>query len=123
MKNRVEKIEEAKPLLVVSIHQNSYVEEAIKGAQTFYYAESADGKKLAERIQESLINTLDKENKRQAKANDSYYLLKNTTYPSVIVECGFLSNTKECKSLENDYYQEKVAWAVYMGIMRFLNAK
>lgn len=123
MKNRVKKIEEVKPLLAVSIHQNSFVEEKIQGAQTFYYAKSKEGKCLAEQIQESLIKTLDEENKRVAKANDNYYLLKNTTYPLVIVECGFLSNTKECELLETDYYQEKVAWAVYMGIMRFLNTK
>ena len=74
-------------------------------------------------IQARLVNTLDKTNHRQAKSNDNYYILKNTSSPIVIVECGFLSNWEECKLLESDYYQEKVAWAIYMGIMQYLNAK
>lgn len=123
MRNRVSLIEETNPILTVSIHQNSYTDESIKGAQTFYYSGSEESKKLAGNIQTRLVNTLDKENHRKEKTNDSYYLLKNTTSPIVIVECGFLSNTEECKALESDYYQEKVAWAIYMGIMQYLNTK
>lgn len=123
MKNRVRLIEENAPDLTVSIHQNSYPEEYVKGAQTFYFSGSGESKKLAGFIQERLVTTLDKENHRKEKTNDSYYLLKNTPCPTVIVECGFLSNDTECRLLETDYYQEKVAWAVYMGIMRYLNAK
>lgn len=123
MRNRVRLIEENAPELTVSIHQNSYSDGSIKGAQTFYFSGSEESKKLAECIQERMVTTLDKENHRKEKANDSYYLLKNTTCPTVIVECGFLSNDAECRLLETDYYQEKVAWAVYMGIMRYLNAK
>lgn len=122
MKKRVEVIETANPVLAVSIHQNSYTKENVSGAQTFYYADSMEGKKLAGYIQNSLIHTLDKENHRSEKANDTYYLLKKTTYPMVIVECGFLSNENECRMLETDYYQEKVAWAIYMGIVQYLNA-
>ena len=69
------------------------------------------------------MSVLDKENHRKEKQNKDYYLLKNVNIPVVIVECGFLSNEEECKLLETDYYQEKVAWAVYMGIMRYLNTK
>ena len=123
MRNRVRLIEEKTPDLTVSIHQNSYSDVSIKGAQAFYFSGSAESKELAGIIQERLVSTLDKENHRKEKANDSYYLLKNTTCPAVIVECGFLSNDAECRLLEKDYYQEKVAWAVYMGIMRYLNAK
>lgn len=123
MKNRVRLIEEREPLLAVSIHQNSYSGGSIKGAQTFYYEESNGSKELARLIQNRMVSTLDKDNHRKEKSNDSYYLLKNTTCPMVIVECGFLSNDEECKLLETDYYQEKVAWAIYMGIMQYLNAK
>ncbi len=86
MKNRVAIIEERQPELTVSIHQNSYHEEYVHGAQAFYYANSEQSKELAERIQQVMALELDKDNARQAKANDSYYLLKKTSSPIVIVE-------------------------------------
>ena len=108
--------------LVVSIHQNSYHEEYVHGAQVCYYTTSETSKQLAELIQKRFVITLDAENKRQAKGNDSYYLLKKTARPIVIVECGFLSNREEAEKLNSDLYQEKAAWAIHMGIMQWLNA-
>ena len=121
MKNRVGIIEEGKPALTVSIHQNSYHEEYVHGAQAFYYAGSDQSKALAEQIQEVMAAELDQENTRQAKANDSYYLLKKTSSPIVIVECGFLSNYEEAQKLSSELYQEKVAWAIHMAVMQYLN--
>ena len=121
MKRRVEIIESAKPDVTVSIHQNSYHEEYVHGAQTFYYTGSEQSKILAEKIQRVLLNGVDKDNTREAKANDSYYLLKKTSSPIVIVECGFLSNRDEAQKLDSDYYQEKLAWAIHMGILQYLN--
>ena len=123
MRNRVKFIEEKNPNLAISIHQNSYPDGRIKGAQTFYNFSSVESKVLAEKIQDRLVETLDKNNHRKAKQNDSYYLLKNTTCPMVIVESGFLSNEAECGLLETQNYQEKVAWAIYIGIMQYLNSK
>ena len=121
MKKRLEIIEEADPELVVSIHQNSYHEEAIHGAQVFYYGTSAESQSLAELIQGELIRFADPENHRQAKANDTYYLLKKTDAPVVIVECGFLSNWEENGKLKDEGYQDQLVWAIHMGIMRYLN--
>ena len=106
MKMRVEKINKEKPLLTVSIHQNSYPQEEIKGAQVFYYTHSGEGKKAAEIMQESLL-VLDDTNHRKAKANDTYYLLKRTESPTIIVECGFLTNTEEAGLLKQEEYQKK----------------
>ena len=121
MKNRVEIIEEIHPALVVSIHQNSYHEEYVHGAQVFYYANSEKSKGLAERIQQVMASELDRDNARKAKANDSYYLLKKTSSPIVIVECGFLSNYEESQKLSSDLYQEKVAWAIHLAVLQWLN--
>lgn len=121
MKRRIAIIEEAQPQIVVSIHQNSYHEEYVHGAQVFFYAGSSTGKQLAELIQKRFVINVDAENKREAKANDSYYLLKKTSCPIVIVECGFLSNIAEEEKLNSEIYQEKAAWAVHMGIMQYLN--
>ena len=123
MKNRVQIIEEKKPALTVSIHQNSYHEEYVHGAQVFYYSNSEKGKELAERIQQVMTLELDKDNTRQAKANDSYYLLKKTSSPIVIVECGFLSNYEEAQKLASELYQEKVAWAVHLAVLQYLNSQ
>lgn len=120
MKNRCAIINEKQPDCVVSIHQNSYHEESVSGAQVFYYGTSEEGKKLAEVIQQKLISYIDPQNHRQAKANSSYYLLKKTEVPIVIVECGFLSNWEETKKLQDDNYQNQIAWAVAMGILSYL---
>ena len=123
MKRRIELIEETAPVLTVSIHQNSYPEEYVHGAQVFYYTGSQEGRQLAEMIQNQLVEKADPENKRQVKANDSYYLLKKTSTPIVIVECGFLSNYEEAQKLSSELYQEKVAWAIHMAVMQYLNGE
>lgn len=121
MKRRIAIMEETKPLATVSIHQNSYPEEYVKGAQVFYHKDSKAGEKLAAILQESLRSRLAPENHRQIKANDSYYLLKKTQIPTVIVECGFLSNSREAALLSEEEYQDKVAWAIHMGVMQYIN--
>lgn len=123
MKNRVALIEEKKPVMTVSIHQNSYHEEYVHGAQVFYYAGSEESKDIAERMQRVLAEQVDPDNARQAKANDSYYLLKKTSSPIVIVECGFLSNYEEAQKLSSEAYQEKTAWAIHLAILQYLNVK
>ncbi len=121
MKNRVALIEEKKPALTVSIHQNSYHEEYVHGAQVFYYEGSQESREIAERMQQVLAEQIDPDNARQAKANDSYYLLKKTSSPIVIVECGFLSNYEEAQKLSSEVYQEKTAWAIHLAILQYLN--
>ncbi len=122
MKNRVAMIDSSGADLAVSIHQNSYSEEYVKGAQVFYYATSLQGKAMAEVMQGTMAETLDKENRREAKANDSYYLLKKTQTPIIIAECGFLSNSMEAKLLTQEAYQDRVAWAIHLGILRYAAA-
>ena len=121
MKRRIAIMEEARPLATISMHQNSYPEEYVKGAQVFYHKDSKEGELLASFLQENLRAKLNPENHRQIKANDSYYLLKKTQIPTVIVECGFLSNSREAALLSGEEYQDKVAWAIHMGIMQYIN--
>ena len=115
MKERVKLINNTKPEFAVSIHQNSYHDEAIHGAQVFYYKHSAEGEQHASIMQKALLS-IDKENRRQAKADDTYYLLKRTEVPTIIVECGFLSNHEEAVKLVTDEYQQQVAEAIVKGI-------
>ena len=121
MQKRVERINKEQPALTVSIHQNAYPDESVSGVQTFYFEGSQESKAAAEILQEQLILTLQPEKERVAKSNTSYYLLKNTNYPIVIVECGFLTNRKEAELLCDEEYQQRTAWAIHLGILQYLN--
>lgn len=121
MRARLQAIEEAGAVIAVSIHQNSFTDGGVEGAQVFYHEGSEKGKSLAQSIQTSFWQRLDSEKKREIKSDNSYYLLKNSSIPMVIVECGFLSNGKELALLQQEDYQRQVAWAIYMGIEKFLN--
>ena len=123
MRRRCDIINEARPDVVVSIHQNSYHQEEINGGQVFYYKTSQNGKRLAEILQKRFDYVLGDKNRRVAKANDNYYLLLHVKEPIVIVECGFLSNRQEAKNLESDEYQDRMAWTIHMGILQYLNTR
>ncbi len=123
MRGRCQLINEAAPVLAVSIHQNSYHEESVTGGQVFYYKNSENGKRLAEILQKRFDFVLGSQNKRKAKANDSYYLLLHVKQPIVIVECGFLSNSQEAARLISEDYQDRLAWTLHMGIMEYLNTQ
>ncbi len=116
MKRRCGIIEESSADITVSIHQNSYTEPNVSGAQVFYYKHSSQGRKLAEIFQERLRDRLDKENRRQCKTNDNYYMLVHTPCPTVIVECGFLSCPEEEKKLSDGEYQQLIAEALTEGV-------
>lgn len=106
--------------IFISIHLNSFPQESCKGAQTFY-ANNEESKILAEKIQKNMVKYLDEDNSRIAKKLTDVYLLKNVNIPSVIVECGFLSNSKEEKLLSDKEYQSKVAFSIYSGICEYFN--
>lgn len=123
MNKRCQIINETNPALTVSIHQNSYHQEAISGGQVFYYKKSEKGEKLAEILQQRFDFVLGEKNTRLAKPNDNYFLLLHVKTPIVIVECGFLSNWKESSLLNSEEYQDRVAWTIHMGIMEYLNQR
>ncbi len=120
MKKRVALINEIKPTITVSIHQNSYSDASIKGAQVFYYRDSEVSKGAAEIMQEEL-RKVDTENTRQIKSNSDFYMLKKTEVPTIIVECGFLSHPGEAEQLVSEEYQENMAQAICSGIMTWLS--
>lgn len=117
MKKRAEIINSAKPDLMVSIHQNSYPLSSVKGAQAFYSDGSETGRDAARIFQSSLNRALGGE--RKEKSAD-YYVLQCSPYPSVLVECGFLSNPEEEKLLRTPAYREKVAYALYAACVSYL---
>lgn len=120
MQRRIAMVKECRPVLCVSIHQNSYQDSAVYGPQVFYYEDSAQGKNLAELIQAELNTELEVKRPRVAKGNKTYYLLKRSESILNIVECGFLTNPEEAKLLQTEEYQKKVAEAIAKGIELYL---
>lgn len=123
MKERCRIIEESKADLVISIHQNSYSSGSAKGAQMFYYVKSEEGKKLAQILTQAFLDKVDGSNHRAAKSNNNYYMLLHTACPTVIAECGFLSNREEATLLNDDKYQDKIADALFSGIEIYCKQK
>lgn len=121
MQKRILLIQEVKPVLTVSIHQNSYEDPGVKGPQVFYYRDSAQGEALAKLLQAKLNEYLKVECPREAKGNTTYYLLKRSPGILNIVECGFLTNPDEAGKLSQEEYQKKVAEAVADGVAEYIN--
>ncbi|MCL2396706.1 MAG: N-acetylmuramoyl-L-alanine amidase [Defluviitaleaceae bacterium] len=110
--------------IFISIHQNAFPQESVKGAQVFYYTGSEASEKLADAIQGRIRSYLDENNRKETKADKNYLLLRETKTPAVIVECGFLTNNEDLRRLMQQDYQEKVAWAIYLGVLDyFANAQ
>ncbi len=118
MANRVELINGANPRCLISIHQNSYTDPDVRGAQVFYCGESEESKKIAEILQKNIVDMVDENNKRKTKEGNDYYILKKTVCPGVILECGFLSSPEETALLIEESYQEKIAEAIVSTIIQ-----
>lgn len=119
MQKRVALINKSGADIAVSIHHNSFTQESSHGAQTFYHPSSLEAEKLAETIQAEIKNVVQDGNHRVAKSNDSYYMLKKSVCPLVIIECGFLSNQAEARLLITEEYQEKIAEGIFKGICAY----
>lgn len=117
---RVELINKTKPTLALCIHQNSYTTPDIFGAQVFYHTKTEEAEDIATLVQESM-RAIDPNNKREIKENDTYYMLKFSEVPTIIVECGFLTNPTEAQKLTTEEYQNEVAFAICEGIVKWLD--
>ena len=121
LKNRKALIEAAECDIFLTIHLNSFTKSKYYGSQTFYSEVVPDSKKLAYIIQDELKNVLDKENMRVPSFRDDVYLITEIGIPSVLIEAGFLSNSDEERLLTTSEYQEKIAWSIYAGIMKYFS--
>lgn len=119
---RIELIKEANPFFTISIHQNSFTDASSCGPQVFYYKDSEESATMAQVIQDVLNVELSPTKKRSPQSNTNYYLLTRTPTPTVIVECGFLSNPAEADLLIQDDYQSRVANSIFMGILSYYQA-
>ncbi len=122
LKNRKKIIDESQADVFISIHLNRFEQSKYYGAQVFYATNNEQSKVLGEIIQKELIEVLDNGNTRKAKpATSDIYLLRDPPIPAVVVECGFLSNPEEERLLQTDKYQKKIAWSIYIALMKYFN--
>lgn len=122
MQRRRDVIVNARPLCVISIHCNNFPSPARRGAQVFYSAGSTAGKELAAVVQKGLnaLNTANTGRSYSALGGD-YYILNCTSYPSAIVECGFLSNPEDEKLLTDDAYRRTLASVIAVSVNEYLS--
>lgn len=114
---RMEIIKRANPNLVISIHMNSFSSPSAHGASTYYRSGDESGQIVSDLIQQSL-NTYLGAPSTKGKVGD-YYILNESYYTAVLIECGFLSNPEEERLLNTDEYLEKFVDAVYNGILLY----
>lgn len=118
LKKRLEVSSSYPEALTVSIHCNKFPSESCRGLQV-YFSDSEEARQTAEAIQ-TASTLLDPQNKRKIKkADSSIYLLKRAVAPSVLVECGFLSNGEELKLLKDGAYRKKLALVLMTGAESF----
>lgn len=123
IKNRVKIGNSSSADIFVSIHLNKIPQSQYYGWQTFYKEGNEQSQKLATNLQNSLNESIQRENKRVPLKIDNVYIIKNVEIPTSIVECGFLSNLEEEKLLQQDDYQNKLAWGIYTGIINYFYEK
>lgn len=108
--------------IFVSIHMNSFPQEKYSGLQVYYSDNNPSSVILAEVIQSMAKTYLQNDNERRVKASSgNIYILDRITRPAVLVECGFISNTEECKLLGDDEYQQKLALVIFTSITKYIS--
>ncbi|WP_448920668.1 N-acetylmuramoyl-L-alanine amidase [Eubacterium sp.] len=115
--NRMDYINSVPESILISIHQNHFENEAEWGTQIWYSPNDDISPTIADKILNSVKKNIQPENKREnKKSDDSYYILYKAQKPSVMVECGFVSNENENKRLQDKEYQRDMAYSILVGI-------
>lgn len=119
LRNRQKMFSESQADVSISIHLNSFPQSQYYGAQTFYKEGDNNSRKLAEYIQTEMLSVMDRGNDRKIKPKSDLYIFKGNNIPGALVECGFLSNPEEEHLLTQDQYQERLAWSIFSGIVKY----
>lgn len=115
--NRMDFINSVPDSILISIHQNHFENEAEWGTQVWFSPNDEISPTLADKILLSVKKNIQPENKRENKVSDnSYYILYKAQKPSVMVECGFVSNKNENNKLQDKEYQKDMAYSILAGI-------
>ena len=117
MAKRIDIIQHANTDFVISIHCNSYPNSSQMGIQAFYQEDDEPSKALADAIQSTFVAQIP--NARKNSNFGDYFILKESKSHAVLVECGYLTNPEEDALLNNADYQNKIAYAITCGIIRY----
>ena len=121
MDNRLALFNKNTNAICISIHQNQFTDSKYSGAQMFYASTNKKSESLARSLQNSCVQFLQPENTREIKqCGKELFLCYYSENPTVMAECGFLSNPDEAALLNTEEYQNKVAFTLYSGIMNYL---
>ncbi len=124
MDNRLAIFNETDNALCLSIHQNQFTDAKYSGAQMFYSNSNKNSEALARALQSRFRELLQPYNNREIKlCGKELFLCYYSENPTVMAECGFLSNPEEAAMLSTEDYREKVAFTLYTGISDFVNRK
>ena len=120
MAERLSIINNASPDLVISIHQNSFNDSSQRGAQAFFQEFDDVSKVFADGVQSQLIAAQLPYARSESNDGD-YYILKESKFPSVLIECGYLYNREEEVMLGDSEYQNKIAYAIMCGVVKYFD--
>lgn len=120
LRQRVRIVNETENALLISIHQNTFPVGKYSGAQVFYNDE-ARAKELAQRMQSVITQTINPGSNRKCKPSEGIYLMEKVEKPSVLVECGFLSNPEEEAQLRTRQYQQRICCVIVSVLSSYLN--
>ncbi len=119
LKNRVKIAEQYPDAIFVSVHMNSYQAEKYSGFQAYFNGADSQSRTLAAAIQKNVKDRLQTDNERAIKDGGELYILKNAPTLTVLLECGFISNSGECEKLCEKEYQKQLCFAIVCGIIEY----
>ncbi len=120
LKNRCKIGAEYENSIFISIHMNSFSDPKYSGLHTYYSEKNEGSYKLANLIQGKVKEKLQPDNNRVIKPGKNIYLLENLDNVAVLIECGFISNPDECKSLCEKDYQKELCFSIFCGIIEYI---
>ena len=119
LKERVRICNETPGAVLVSIHQNTYLDSQYKGAQVFY-AVVGESQNIAKVLQQNLVAILNPGSQRKSKPAKGVYLMEHITCPGILIECGFLTNPEEEALLRDAKYQKNLCSILAATLSAFL---
>lgn len=121
LKNRCKIGAEYSSSIFISIHMNSFGDARYSGLHAYYAPDDSASERLAYTIQNKVRADIQPNNNRVPKPGKNMYLLENLENTAVLIECGFLSNTEECKKLSEKEYQKQLSFSIVCGIIEYMN--
>lgn len=124
MDNRLEIFNKYPNAICLSIHQNQFTDPKYSGAQMFYSDNNPESQYIAQAIQDKFVEFLQPDNKREIKlSGEELFLCYFSDNPTVMIECGFLSNPEEAEKLKTEEYQKQVAFTIFAAVNEYLSQK